>query len=124
MPMCFEAGGSQSKHRASSAGLMASVRGRLYDSGYFFDPVRREVETEFLPWLRQEALSALSNVATARSVPSSSMAPGWYQQAQWQKWLASQRKQHDSWVFLPSRRRSPASQRLQGAQPGQSPDAA
>ena len=48
---------------------MASVRGRLYDSGYFFDPVGREVETEFLPGLRQETLSALSNVATARSVP-------------------------------------------------------
>ena len=57
------------------------MRGRLYESGYFFDPVGREVETEFLPWLRQEALSALSNVAMARSVPLSSMTTGWYQQA-------------------------------------------
>ena len=91
---------------------MASVRGRLYESGYFFAPVRREVETEFLPWLRQEALSALSNVATARSVTSSSMVMSWYQQAYWQN-PASQDEQHDSWVFLPGGR-SPASQRLQG----------
>ncbi len=89
---------------------MASVRGRLYDSGYFFDPVGREVETEFLPWLRQETLSALNNVATARSVPSSSST--WCSRHSGRS-LASQSKQHDNRTFVPSGGRRPASQRLQ-----------
>ncbi|KAK9816840.1 hypothetical protein WJX72_005799 [[Myrmecia] bisecta] len=49
-------------------GLMGTVFGRLYDSGFFYDPVQREVETEFLPWLKAEALQALDSLAQARAV--------------------------------------------------------
>lgn len=36
-------------------GLMDTVFNKLDKEGYFYDPVQREVETEFMPWLRYES---------------------------------------------------------------------
>lgn len=50
------------------AGLTGTVYGRLQDSGYFFDPVQREVEQQIMPWLLQEVQSEVARRNTARSV--------------------------------------------------------
>ena len=45
--------------------LHASVFESLTESGHFYDPVRREVEELFLPWLVTNVTSSLGNVAAA-----------------------------------------------------------
>lgn len=50
------------------AGLTGTVYGRLQDSGYFFDPVQREVEQQVMPWLVQETQNEVARRNTARSV--------------------------------------------------------
>ena len=45
--------------------LHASVFESLTESGHFYDPVRREVEELFLPWLVGNVTSSLGNVAAA-----------------------------------------------------------
>lgn len=50
------------------AGLTGTVYSRLQDSGYFFDPVQREVEQQVLPWLLQETEKEVARRNTARSV--------------------------------------------------------
>ena len=39
---------------------------RLQDSGYFFDPVQREVEQQVMPWLLQETQNEVTRRNTAR----------------------------------------------------------
>ena len=48
------------------AGLTGTVYGRLQDSGYFFDPVQREVEQQVMPWLLQETQNEVARRNTAR----------------------------------------------------------
>ena len=48
--------------------------GRLQDSGYFFDPVQREVEQQVMPWLLQETQNEVARRNTARSA-----APPYFQ---------------------------------------------
>ena len=48
------------------AGLTGTVYGRLQDSGYFFDPVQREVEQQVMPWLKEETDKIVARHATAR----------------------------------------------------------
>ncbi|XP_067239477.1 radial spoke head protein 3 homolog [Chanodichthys erythropterus] len=48
--------------------LLPSVYSNLRDCGYFYDPVQRDIETEFLPWLMQEVSNALEQKYVARTV--------------------------------------------------------
>ena len=48
------------------AGLTGTVYGRLQDSGFFFDPVQREVEQQVIPWLRGETEKIVARHMTAR----------------------------------------------------------
>ncbi|DBA85374.1 hypothetical protein WJX79_002769 [Trebouxia sp. C0005] len=52
-------------------GLTGTVYGRLQDSGYFFDPVQREVEQQVMPWLKEETQKIVARQATARAVVDS-----------------------------------------------------
>ena len=47
-------------------GLMGNVFDRLYDSGFFYDPVQREVEQEFMPWFTDAVVDDCSNAAVTR----------------------------------------------------------
>eukprot|EP00878_Enallax_costatus_P019311 GHUV01020372.1.p1 GENE.GHUV01020372.1~~GHUV01020372.1.p1 ORF type:complete len:389 (+),score=161.74 GHUV01020372.1:695-1861(+) len=49
-------------------GIVKSVFQQLEDTGYFYDPIEREVEVEFLPWLTQQAVSHLEQGMLARTV--------------------------------------------------------
>ncbi|KAF6259091.1 radial spoke protein 3-domain-containing protein [Scenedesmus sp. NREL 46B-D3] len=49
-------------------GIVKSVFQQLQDTGYFYDPVEREVEAEFLPWLTQQAGAHVERGLLARSV--------------------------------------------------------
>ncbi|KAI1897712.1 hypothetical protein AGOR_G00086100 [Albula goreensis] len=48
--------------------LLPSVYTTLQDQGYFFDPVERDVETTFLPWLMTQVNSTLEKHYVARAV--------------------------------------------------------
>merc|ERR1712187_752877 len=48
--------------------LHHAVLDSLVQSGHFFDPVEKEVETVFLPWLRESAADFLENIVTARTI--------------------------------------------------------
>uniref|UniRef100_A0A8C4X2W2 Radial spoke head 3 n=1 Tax=Erpetoichthys calabaricus TaxID=27687 RepID=A0A8C4X2W2_ERPCA len=41
------------------ADLITSVYCRLWNGGYFYDPVERDVETKFMPWLMKEVDQAM-----------------------------------------------------------------
>ncbi|GMH46067.1 hypothetical protein BSKO_14031 [Bryopsis sp. KO-2023] len=49
-------------------GLIGSVFDKLERDGFFFDPIEREVETEFMPLLRESTLQMLRNDLTMRQV--------------------------------------------------------
>ncbi len=53
---------------ACLVGLTGTVYGRLQDSGFFFDPVQREVEQQVMPWLKEETQNIVARQATARCV--------------------------------------------------------
>lgn len=48
--------------------LHHAVLESLVVSGHFFDPVEKEVESVFMPWLRQSAVNFLDNICTARAI--------------------------------------------------------
>lgn len=48
--------------------LVPSVFGTLHDHGYFYDPVERDVETSFMPWLMEEVTIELNKSRVARAV--------------------------------------------------------
>uniref|UniRef100_A0A8C9RDN2 Radial spoke head 3 n=1 Tax=Scleropages formosus TaxID=113540 RepID=A0A8C9RDN2_SCLFO len=48
--------------------LLPHVYNMLRDSGFFYDPVERDVETGFLPWLMAEVNSTLEKRYVARTV--------------------------------------------------------
>lgn len=48
--------------------LHTAVFESLVSSGHFFDPVEKEVEAVFMPWLRKSAGVVLGNFTTARSI--------------------------------------------------------
>lgn len=50
------------------ADLVPSVYGTLSDHGYFYDPVERDVEQGFLPWLMDRVTDQLGKVALGRTV--------------------------------------------------------
>jgi hypothetical protein len=49
-------------------GIVDDVFEKLQESGYFFDPVEREVESRFLPWLKEAAAGYLAQGVIARRV--------------------------------------------------------
>ncbi|NWT13719.1 RSPH3 protein, partial [Vireo altiloquus] len=48
------------------ADLIPSVFSNLYDSGFFYDPIERDIETEFLPWLMSEVEETLQKKVLGR----------------------------------------------------------
>ncbi|NXJ67134.1 RSPH3 protein, partial [Rostratula benghalensis] len=48
--------------------LIPSVFNNLRDSGFFYDPVERDIETEFLPWLMTEVEETLERKVLGRTV--------------------------------------------------------
>ena len=58
--------------RGYLSGIISSVFDGLAESGHFFDPVLREVETAFMPWLKEQAAEYLSQGVVARQVGRSS----------------------------------------------------
>ncbi|KAM9461239.1 radial spoke head protein 3 homolog isoform 1-T2 [Clarias gariepinus] len=50
------------------ADLLPSVYAKLRDHGYFYDPVLRDIETGFLPWLMAEVNNTLEKHQVARIV--------------------------------------------------------
>lgn len=48
--------------------LVPSVFGTLSESGFFYDPVEREVETVFVPWLMDQTELTLDKEMTARTL--------------------------------------------------------
>lgn len=55
---------------ACLVGLTGTVYGQLQDSGFFFDPVQREVEQQVMPWLKEETQKIVARQATARCATS------------------------------------------------------
>jgi len=49
------------------ADLHGNVFSKLMESGHFFDPLAREVENEFIPWLFNEAVTEVDKAATSRA---------------------------------------------------------
>jgi len=50
--------------------LHHAVLESLVQSGHFFDPVEKEVESVFMPWLVDAAAGYLENITTARTITS------------------------------------------------------
>lgn len=48
------------------ADLVPSVFNNLRENGYFYDPVERDVETGFMPWLMAETVDELDRQSLAR----------------------------------------------------------
>merc|ERR1712196_675786 len=52
------------------SGIESSVLDRLSKMAYFYDPVEREVETDFMPWLGGLAMEKLSKAEVVQSLAS------------------------------------------------------
>ena len=50
------------------ADLVPSVFNNLRENGYFFDPVHRDLEVGFMPWLLNQTLTELDRVNLARFI--------------------------------------------------------
>ncbi|NWI85256.1 RSPH3 protein, partial [Pitta sordida] len=50
------------------ADLIPSVFSNLYDIGFFYDPVERDIETKFLPWLMSEVEETLQKKVLGRTM--------------------------------------------------------
>ncbi|CAH3183240.1 unnamed protein product [Porites evermanni] len=50
------------------ADLVPSVFGSLNENGYFYDPVERDVETYFMPWLLEKVEGELNQTIVSRTV--------------------------------------------------------
>lgn len=48
--------------------LVPSVFNNLKENGYFYDPVERDIESGFLPWLMEQALGDLDNIVLGRNM--------------------------------------------------------
>jgi radial spoke head protein 3 len=46
--------------------LVPSVFNNLRENGYFYDPVQRDLETGFMPWIVQHALNELNQLNVGR----------------------------------------------------------
>jgi len=59
---------AQTFARGYLSGLVGNVFDKLYEAGFFYDPVQKEVETDFMPWLTDAVVTECSSAATARKV--------------------------------------------------------
>ncbi|NXA91671.1 RSPH3 protein, partial [Melanocharis versteri] len=50
------------------ADLIPSVFNNLHESGFFYDPIERDIETEFLPWLMSEVEETLQKKVLGRTM--------------------------------------------------------
>jgi hypothetical protein len=57
---------AQTFARGYTSGLLGNVFDALYDSGFFYDPVQREIETEFVPWFEDRVVAECSSAAASR----------------------------------------------------------
>ena len=48
------------------ADLVPSVFNNLRENGYFYDPVQRDLETGFMPWIIENALNQLNSLNVGR----------------------------------------------------------
>lgn len=48
--------------------LVPSVFGTLHTAGYFYDPVERDIETSFMPWLMEGVSDELNKIVVARTL--------------------------------------------------------
>lgn len=48
--------------------LVPSVFNNLRENGYFFDPVERDIEVGFMPWIINQTLKELDNVLVGRTL--------------------------------------------------------
>ena len=46
--------------------LVPSVFNNLRENGYFYDPVQRDLETGFMPWIIEHTLSELNQLSVGR----------------------------------------------------------
>ena len=57
---------AQTFARGYTSGLLGNVFDKLYDSGFFYDPVQREIETDFVPWFEDQVVAECSSAAASR----------------------------------------------------------
>ena len=57
---------AQTFARGYTSGLLGNVFDKLYDSGFFYDPVQREIETDFIPWFEDKVVAECSSAAASR----------------------------------------------------------
>ena len=53
--------------RGYLTGMVSSVLDSLWDQGFFYDPVEREVIEDFMPWLSASSQAHLDDLRTARA---------------------------------------------------------
>lgn len=69
--------------------LVPSVFGTLSDNGYFFDPVERDVEQGFMPWLMSEVTVNLEKATLGRTMLDSILREVISQRAELYGWMTS-----------------------------------
>ena len=57
---------AQTFARGYTSGLLGSVFDKLHDSGFFYDPMQREIETDFVPWFEDQVVADCSSAAASR----------------------------------------------------------
>lgn len=77
--------------RGYLSGIMESVFDKLYDTGFFYDPVEKEVADIFMPWLVEEAATSMNNRAVAAAAVEKVVLQAIVQDAQ-QKEAAEQER--------------------------------
>mmetsp|Transcript_14419 Transcript_14419/g.24424 ORF Transcript_14419/g.24424 Transcript_14419/m.24424 type:complete len:457 (+) Transcript_14419:182-1552(+) len=58
---------AQTFARGYLTGMVGNVFDKLYEQGYFYDPVEKEVEEDFMPWLAAETSACIDREASARA---------------------------------------------------------
>jgi len=77
--------------RGYLSGIMESVFDKLYDTGFFYDPVEKEVADIFMPWLVEQAATSMNNRAVAAATVDKIVLQALVQDAQ-QKEAAEQER--------------------------------
>mmetsp|Transcript_26597 Transcript_26597/g.66971 ORF Transcript_26597/g.66971 Transcript_26597/m.66971 type:complete len:512 (+) Transcript_26597:216-1751(+) len=79
--------------RGYLSGMMGTVFDRLRQTGFFFDPVEREVTELFMPWLSNEASNHLAHEETSRAVMDNLVAQTLQMELDYRSRAARQRHQ-------------------------------
>mmetsp|Transcript_23853 Transcript_23853/g.28820 ORF Transcript_23853/g.28820 Transcript_23853/m.28820 type:complete len:448 (+) Transcript_23853:176-1519(+) len=89
---------AQSFSRGYLTGLVGNVFDRLYTAGYFYDPVEKEVEQDFMPWLHKEVAVSIGKQTAARSAVESIITDALKKDAQAKSKAEELRKQQKAEV--------------------------